>query len=149
MRWKEQERSYRRMEIEGASPIGLILMLFDLLINDLRRAAVALRADDIETRCKELNHGFLVLGQLKSWVDLERGGEPARVLMLFYSQLGARMMDAGAQKSATILEQEIETILMVRNSWQKFEQKAGESLRSDSAATPKEVVERVPLSLSL
>jgi flagellar secretion chaperone FliS len=147
MKWKEQERSYRRMEIEGASPIGLILMLFDLLVNDLRRAAVALRADDIEARCKELNHGFLVLGQLKSWVDLERGGEPAKVLMLFYSNLEARMMDAGVKKSAAVLEKEIETILMVRSAWQKFEQKA--SIPIETTATPQEAVERVPLSLSL
>ena len=49
----------------------------------LRRAAVALRASDIETRCRELNHAALVLGRLESWVDLENGGEPAQTLSKF------------------------------------------------------------------
>src|ERR1700744_421493 len=120
MKLKETERSYRRIAIEGASPIGLLLVLFDLLVSDLRAAAAALRANDIEGRCKALNHAFLVLAQLQSWVDLKRGGEPARVLALFYSRLGSRMMEAGAKKSAEVLDKEIETILMVRNAWQRF-----------------------------
>ena len=137
------------MAIEGASPIGLILVLFDLLVSDLRGAAAALRVGDIEARCKALNHGFLVLAQLQSWVDLKRGGEPAKILALFYSRLGSKMMEAGVKKSAAVLEKEIDTILMVRNSWQKFELKMGEPSPVESALPSGEVAERIPLSLSL
>ena len=60
------EMSYRKTAVEGASPIGLIIALFDTLVGNLRRAATALRDNDIETRCKELNHAALVLGRLES-----------------------------------------------------------------------------------
>jgi flagellar secretion chaperone FliS len=152
MKLKETEKSYLRMAIESASPIGLILVLFDLLAGDLRRAASALRANDIETRCKELNHAALVLGQLQSWVDLKRGGDSAKTLILFYSRLRKKMMEAAVAKSAAVLEREIATIIQIRNAWQKFEPVANESPLSTSAASAPlsgPLVERTPLSLSV
>lgn len=153
MKLKETELSYRRLAIESASPIGLILVLFDLLASDLRRAASALRVNDIETRCKELNHAALVLGQLQSWVDLERGGESARILVMFYSHLRAKMMEAAVTKSAKVLEKQIEMILHVRTAWQKFEVALNQANPGDSAtplsvSLPDPMVERIPFSQS-
>ena len=72
------EMSYRKTAIAGASSIGLMIVLFDTLAGDLRRACGALRKNNIEARCKELNHAALVIGQLESWIDLKNGGEPPR-----------------------------------------------------------------------
>lgn len=121
MRLSETELSYRRSAIEGASPIGLIIALFDTLVGDLRRAAFALRKDDIETRCKELNHATLVLGQLNEWIDPENGGESAQTLSRFYAYLRAKMMEAAVSKSAKLLDTQIDMILHVRSAWQKLD----------------------------
>ena len=43
MKSSNSELSYRRSAIEGASPLGLVIVLLDRLIADLQRAAVALR----------------------------------------------------------------------------------------------------------
>jgi len=91
------ELSYRTAAIGGASTIGLIIVLFDTLAGDLRRAAAAIRKNDIETRCKELNHASLVLGQLETWIDLKNGGESASTLSRFYAYLRAKMMEAAGQ----------------------------------------------------
>ena len=115
------EMSYRRLAIQGASPIGLMIALFDRLAGDLRRAAAALRKNDIETRCKELNHAFLVLGQLENWVDVANGGESAQTLSRFYAYLRAKMLEAGASKSAKLLEMQVDMILLVRSSWQQLD----------------------------
>jgi flagellar secretion chaperone FliS len=152
MKRKDTELSYLRLAIEGASPIGLMIVLFDLLANDLRRAARALRTNDIETRCKEFNHAFLVLGQLQSWVDLERGGESAKILVRFYDHLRAKTMEAGVTKSANILEKQIDTILQVRTAWQEFdlphEASTIEATAIPSAPLPGTMAERVPFSQS-
>jgi flagellar protein FliS len=115
------ELSYRRSSIAGASPIGLMIALFDTLAGDFRRAAAALRKNDIETRCEELNHAALVLGQLESWVDLKNGGEPAESLSRFYAYLRAKMLEASISKSATVLDKQIEMILHVRSAWQQID----------------------------
>lgn len=121
MRLSETELSYKRSAIEGASPIGLMIALFDTLVGDFRRAAEALRRDDIETRCRELNHATLVLGQLENWLDLAGGGESAQTLARFYAYLRSKMMQAAVSKSVTLLEAQIEMILHVRSSWQQLD----------------------------
>jgi len=115
----ETELSYRRSSIEGASPIGLVIVLYDTLWGDLRRAAEALRQNDISRRCQELNHGFLVLGQLESWIAPENGGDLAESLTHFYRYLRAKMMDASINQSAKTLEDLMELILHVRSAWQQ------------------------------
>lgn len=115
------EMSYRKTSIAGASPIGLMIVLFDTLVGDLRRAASALRKNDIEARCKELNHATLVLGQLENWVDLKSGGESAEALSRFYSYLRAKMLEASINKSAAVLDNQIEMILHVRSAWQQLD----------------------------
>ncbi len=98
MTLSKTELSYRKTAIEGASPIGLMIALFDTLAGDLRRAASALRENDIETRCKELNHAALVLAQLESWLDLKSGGEAAQNLSRFYAYLRTKMIEGLGKK---------------------------------------------------
>jgi flagellar secretion chaperone FliS len=119
MKRNETELSYRRSAIEGASPIGLVIALYDTLSGDLRRAASAIRNNDIEARCKDLNHAVLVLGQLEDWIDQKNGGELAQNLSSFYSYLRAKMMEASLSQSAQLLEAQIDLILQVRSAWQQ------------------------------
>jgi flagellar protein FliS len=151
--------SYRKSAIEGASPIGLMIALFDTLVGDLGRAAAALRRNDIEARCREVNHALLVLGHLESWVDRANGGEQAETLARFYASLRARMLEASAKKSATILDSQIEMILKVRSAWQQFDTPALETVekraiapagqsRAVYAAATMEMPERIPFSQS-
>ena len=153
------EMSYRKTAIAGASPIGLMIALFDTLVGDLRRAANALRKNDIEARCKELNHAALVIGQLENWVDLKSGGESAEALTRFYSYLRAKMLEASINKSAAVLDQQIEMILHVRSAWQQldnspvpvFEGQSGasnETIQSLYAPNSGEMPERVSFSQS-
>lgn len=113
-----REATYRNCSVGGASTIGLMIALFDALVRDLRRASDAIHRDDVETRCRELNHALLVVGQLESWVDLKNGGEAARQLSAFYGYLRARLMEASIGKSAALLETQMETILHIRSRWQ-------------------------------
>jgi flagellar secretion chaperone FliS len=159
MKLTETGLSYRRSAIEGASPIGLIIALFDTLAGDLRRAASAVRKNDIETRCRELNHAALVLGHLENWVDLKNGGESAQTLSRFYAYLRAKMMEAAVNKSSHVLESLIDMILHVRSSWQQLDASApamteaaagvptGRSL-SLTTLTQESETERIPFSQS-
>ena len=159
MKLTETSLSYRKSAIEGASSIGLMIALFDTLAGDLRRAAAALRKNDIEARSRELNHAMLVIGQLESWLDLNNGGESALTLSRFYAYLRAKMMEAAVAKSAGILDAQIEMILHVRSAWQQldtaapevFEKQTGTTAaqaRSPYASSAATEPERVPFSQS-
>jgi flagellar protein FliS len=128
MKRNETELSYRRSAIEGASPIGLVIALYDTLSGDLRRAANAIRNNDIEARCKDLNHAALVLGQLEDWIDRKNGGELAQNLSSFYSCIRAQVMEASINKSAQLLEAQIDLISQVRSAWQQRDMSSPQAL---------------------
>jgi flagellar secretion chaperone FliS len=155
MKRSETQRSYQMSAIQGASPIGLMVVLFDRLADDLRRAATALRKNDIETRCTEFNHASLVLGQMENWIDMEKGGESAQALTSFYANLRAKMMEAGATNSPQLLETQIDTLVDVRSAWQQLDTGPPEVAKTPAPqmTTPSErtfetKVERIPFSES-
>jgi flagellar protein FliS len=151
----QTQKSYRTSAIQGASAIGLIVVLFDAFADDLRRAAAALRRNDIEDRCRQLNHGALVLAQLENWVDRAHGGESAELLHAFYAHLRRQMMKASVTRSAEILEAAIDTIMNVRTAWQQIDTRPSEAAEkpinpiSGFPGAAQEIeLERVPFSMS-
>jgi flagellar protein FliS len=105
--------------VENASAAGLVMILFDLLVNDLKNAITAMEAEDIEKRTAELKHGFLVLQQLQGSVDMENGGDAAKHFSAFYSAIRCKMLEAQIKKSPEILKNQIELLMDVRQAWQQ------------------------------
>lgn len=114
--------SYRESAVAGASPIRLVILLYQQAIEDLRRALQALAAGDVEERTRQINHAMQVIGHLRATVDLERGGIVAKNLTHFYAQVIQRLMEAQCQQSSAILEQEIGHLMLVCDAWSGVEQ---------------------------
>ena len=113
--------AYRRTAAEAASGLGLLIALFATLAGDLRRAAEAQRANDIERRSREARHALLVIGYLEDWVARGTDGELARELIAFYSSMRRKLIEAAARKSAKLLEQQMDRVLELREHWQQIE----------------------------
>jgi len=115
------ELAYLRATAQNASPVGLVIILIDQLILDLKRAIAAMEKGDIETRCAELKHGYLVLAQLQGSLDKEKGGEAAENFSRFYSSVRASMMQANIKARPDMLVRQIGLLLDVRQAWQQVD----------------------------
>lgn len=113
--------SYRRAAVENASPVGLVIILYDLLINDLRQAIEAIAKKDVEARSKAVKHAFLVLQQLEGSLDRENGGEAADNLSKFYAVMRARIFEAHQKVISEILDEQVRLLLDVRQTWEKVD----------------------------
>jgi flagellar protein FliS len=113
---------YREAAVRGASPVQLVIFLYEQAIEDVRRALAAFTRGDIETRTREINHALKVVGHLQGSLDMERGGEVARNLYRFYSQVRSALLEAHARQSAKLLEQQITLLVTVREAWTEVEQ---------------------------
>jgi flagellar secretion chaperone FliS len=122
------DTAYRKVAAEGASGIGLLIALFDTLAGNLRKAAVAQRSNNFETRCREMAHAFMVIGYLESGLRESPGGELADQLTFFYAALRARLIEAQVKQSADILEQEMAKVLKLRGNWQQVEVNRADSV---------------------
>ena len=123
---------YRQTSAQGRHPVGLVLKLYDAIVEDLRQALAALRASDVERRVAALNHALLIIAELESVLDHERGGEVAQRLKGFYQVTRAMIVEENLRGRAEGLEKLIALFLPVRQAWQEAERE----LASGDAATP-------------
>src|SRR3990172_9885730 len=111
-------RAYRQLSAHGASPVGLIVLLYEAAVSSLHRAIQALETNDIERRTHHLNHAIAVIGELQASLDFSQGGDVARNLDQFYRIARSRILEASAGKSKTILKQLAAQFLSLREAWE-------------------------------
>ena len=124
--------AYRRAALEHASPVGLIIALYDTLLGNLTRAAAAIEQENIESRCAELTHGFKVLQQLEIMVNMDQGGQAALHLRRFYTRLRGQMLSAQFQLSAACLIEQIRALIEVREAWQQIDERGTQDIGASS-----------------
>jgi flagellar secretion chaperone FliS len=115
------QHSYREAMVRGASPVGLVMWLYEQMIEDLRQASIAIEQNDIERRTKRINHAILVIGHLQSSLEFVNGGKVARDLNHFYDALRQNLVQAQFYPSRRAISQQITDLLAVREAWMEVE----------------------------
>ena len=113
--------AYRQQIVEGASPVGLVVLLYGSIVASLLRAQEAIKVNNIEKRVLELNHVLAVIGQLQGTLNFERGGEVATQLDRFYSVMRSRVMEASIKNSSEIVEELMKHFTSLKEAWQEVE----------------------------
>jgi flagellar protein FliS len=117
----DANRSYRESAARGASPLRLVVLLYEQTIADLGKALAAQRRGDIEERTREINHAIRVIGHLEASLDIDLGGRVAENLRRFYQQLRSGLVDAQCRQSAEIIQQQISLLITVYEAWCEVE----------------------------
>lgn len=112
-------QTYREVGAQGADPLELVVMLYDVLLDDLRRAIEALHAHDVEKRTFEVQHALRIVEQLQGSLDMNRGGEPARNLDQLYSMVRAKLLEAHWKSSEDLLRRQLDILKPIREAWQE------------------------------
>jgi flagellar secretion chaperone FliS len=112
---------YREAAVRGASPVRLVICLYEQAIEDLRRAVTALERGDVEARTRGINHALTVIAHLQGSLDMQQGGEVAANLNGFYGLIRAGLVQAQLKKSARILEEQISLLATIHEAWLEVE----------------------------
>ncbi|HTZ73274.1 MAG TPA: flagellar export chaperone FliS [Candidatus Aquilonibacter sp.] len=118
---RDPVRSYRESAVRGASPLGLIVILYDEMVRCIRKALQAFERGDIETRGKELTHAVEVIGYLQSILDFEKGGEVARNLCDFYNYMRGKLLQIHITPSREGLDELAREFAKVAAAWREAE----------------------------
>jgi flagellar protein FliS len=111
--------AYKRRALESASPIGLIVLLYQSACQDLRRAIAAVEAGDIEKRTAALNRVLAIIAELKAVLDFERGMEVAQQFARLYHAAEHAVLDAGYRQDAAPLRELLDSFTQVQAAWQR------------------------------
>jgi flagellar protein FliS len=133
--------TYQQASARGATPIGLIVSLFETILRDLRRAQAAFEAGNVETRVFELNHALTVIAHLQSVLDRQRGGEAAERFDRFYRVTRPLILEANIHPTAEALQNLLNLYNSVRQAWQEVAQKTSTRSQEALAAAMKTVAD--------
>jgi flagellar protein FliS len=128
--------AYREAAVRGASQVGLVIMLYNMLVEDVGRAISATRNGDAQVRSEELKHAFGVLEQLQGTLNMEQGGDAARNLDHFYSIIRAKLLEAHLKSSLELLQQQLALLVSVREAWQQAECERLRGVNTPAPTTP-------------
>jgi flagellar secretion chaperone FliS len=109
--------TYRENDVRGSSPVRLVVLLYDQIIQDLNNAAQAIEQNQIELRTKYINHAILVIGHLQSPLDFDRGGKVATNLDNFYNVLRQSLVQVQFFPSKAEILQRIAEVQSLREAW--------------------------------
>lgn len=106
--------------IEGASPHGLVAILFDELLKALDAMAVAIRRGDLGQRGTRQARALSILHGLEGSLDFEKGGDIAKGLSAIYRE-ARRLTIAGAQANdAEPIVQAREMLNEIASAWNQI-----------------------------
>jgi flagellar protein FliS len=95
--------AYREREVLTASPARLVVLVYDHVLANLKRARVAREAKKIDISLEAMNKAREGIAELLVTLDVERGGAIARNLQSLYTFMLTELVD-GARIDARRLE---------------------------------------------
>jgi flagellar secretion chaperone FliS len=118
---RDPAETYRTVDLAsrvgGASPHGLVALLYEDLLRELRLGVRAIEASDYAAKSARLTKALAILFALEAGLDFERGGEVAGTLSRFYRGARESVMRASVDNDAGLMRDVIANIAEIAESW--------------------------------
>lgn len=114
--------SYQQHTLESASPVELVVALYDGIIRFLFAAITAVEAGDVTARRAAVKRALDILIHLQARLRMDIGGRPAEVLSEFYASIFALTLQASQTASAERFHDVIACVRNVREAWRQVAQ---------------------------
>jgi len=108
-----------------ASPVQLVLILMDGLLDELARARAHIEARRFELKAKSLDRAVDMLNGLSSALDFESGGEVVVRLGELYDYCARRLYQAGASLDVEKVDEVVRLLRSIREGWQGVQARHG------------------------
>ncbi|MBO9689686.1 flagellar export chaperone FliS [Roseateles chitosanitabidus] len=115
-------QSYQTVNLHAqtaqASPLQLVLVLMDGLLDELARARAHIEARRFELKAASLEKCVAIINGLSSALDLEAGGEVVANLARLYDYCAERLYRAGVDLDVAPVDEVRGLLTQIRGGWQ-------------------------------
>jgi len=111
--------SYQEHALESASPVELVVALYDGIIRFLYAAIEAVDRGDITGRRAAVKRALDIIIHLQARLRMDVGGRPAQALSDFYASIFAQILQASQSASKQKFEHAIHCVRNVREAWRE------------------------------
>ncbi|NHZ98772.1 flagellar export chaperone FliS [Massilia sp. CCM 8734] len=100
-----------------ASPVELVLLLTDGLLDELARARGHILGKRYEQKAISIDKCVEIINGLSSSLDFEQGGDVVENLARLYDFCAARLHGAGIKMDPAMLDEVVEILGTIRQGW--------------------------------
>lgn len=124
---------YLKNQIETSSPEQILILLYDGAIKFLNQAKIGIQNKDIELTHNNLIKAQNIISELRDTLDMEIGGELANNLYSLYNYFNRRLVQANIKKEIEPLNEVLEHLKGLRDTWKQAIIKKREEDKLDAA----------------
>lgn len=107
-----------KAQTANASPVQLVLILMDGLLEELARTRAHIAAKRYELKARGLDKCVDILNGLSSSLDLENGGEVVLNLARLYDYCAWRLYKSGLELEVAMIDEVAGLLVRIRSGWQ-------------------------------
>lgn len=112
---------YRKSSVSSASPLRLVIMLYDGALRFIEAGKHAMNGGDIYAQNQNIQKAQSIVTELMATLDRDQGGEVAENLTSLYSYIYRRLVDANLEDKPELLDECAALLRDLRESWAKLE----------------------------
>ena len=109
-------------EIEQASPVRLVVMLYDKAMSLLRQAVLHIDRNNVKAKGQALNRVVEIIGELQAILNRDEGGVVAKNLDTMYEFMIRSVTLANLNNDPQPLDGVLMVLEELRKGWQELEQ---------------------------
>jgi flagellar secretion chaperone FliS len=114
-------QEYRKNAVNGASPLQLIIMLYDGALRFMEAGKHAMKTGDLDRQNDQLQRAQKIFMELMSCLDMEKGGEIAKNLLGLYTFCLNELVTANMKDDPAGVDRAMKVISDLRESWAELE----------------------------
>ena len=111
-------QQYRGIQVEGASPLELVLLTYDVLIKSLRLAKLAGEEKNYAAEADQLSRALEALIELSTSLDMENGGTVASSLGNLYAYMSRILLEGSTGDTGAAIDEVLSLANSLREGWQ-------------------------------
>ena len=112
--------AYQRTNVETADPKKLVIMCYDGAIFNLKMAKERYIEKNYEAKASALSKAMLIIGELNSALDLEKGGEIAQNLKSIYGYILRRLTEGDMACDLSAFDEAITMLEELGEAWKEI-----------------------------
>jgi flagellar protein FliS len=111
---------YKKTVLVNTDRVQIILMLYDGILNHIRIAKQKVERGDTLSKGTHLSKATLILTELSSVLDMEKGGEISMNLRNLYTYVLQRLLYANLNNDVAALEEAEKIIGTIKDGWKEM-----------------------------
>lgn len=117
MGYSKQAQEYRKSAVNGASPLELVVMLYDGALKSMAAGREAVVAGELEKQNEHLQKAQRIVFELMSCLDMARGGEVASNLLALYGYVINELVAGNVNDDPAAIDRAMKVMDDLRDGW--------------------------------